>query len=117
MKNYVRIQVIAGAYLMIFVAALYFATGVQTGFKLDDNQLIGYVGCGLLLVGLGASFFTVKIKMQKGVAVLLTLCCMGLGFSEVNFNEAFWYFILFVMLIPFWMLLETVIFVGQRDKS
>ncbi|CAJ1227520.1 hypothetical protein [Lactiplantibacillus xiangfangensis] len=115
MKNYVLIQVIAGIYLMIFVAALYFATGVQTGFKLDDNQLIGYGGCGILLVSLVASLFTVKIKLQKGMAVLLTLCCVGLLFNGVNFNEAFWYFILFVVLIPFWMLLETVIFVTQRE--
>lgn len=117
MKNYVLIQVIAGIYLMIFVAALYFATGVQTGFKLDDNQLIGYAECGILLVCLVASLFTVKIKLQKGMAVLLTLCCMGLRFSAVNFNEAFWYFILFVVLIPIWMLFETVIFVVQHDKS
>ncbi|ALC09936.1 putative membrane protein [Lactiplantibacillus plantarum] len=57
MNSYRRIQVIAGIYLLIYIAALYFSTGVQVGFKLDSNQLTEYVSCGLLLAVIMGSEF------------------------------------------------------------
>lgn len=113
-KVYRRIQVIAGANLIIYLAALYFSTGVHTGFKLDDNQLIGYMACGILLILLGISV-AVKTMAKRKIAVLLLLmgCFTLLLLTIVNvvsFNEAFWYFLPFVYGLPFVELGEAVEF-------
>ncbi|MBT9655674.1 hypothetical protein GPK56_07015 [Lactiplantibacillus plantarum] len=48
----------------------------------------------------------------------LVSCLIILGitrFNVVSFNEAFWYFILFVRYIPFIVLIETIIFIFDLD--
>ncbi|MGH1842335.1 hypothetical protein ABE867_16840 [Enterococcus gallinarum] len=113
-KNYIKIQFISGLYTVIYLSALYFATGVGTGFKLDDNQLTGYILCGISLLLLFFSFFTSKIKSEKNISILFFLCCFSLlivtVFNIVSFNESFWYFIFFIYLIPFIELFNVISF-------
>ena len=90
MNSYRRIQVIAGIYLLIYIAALYFSTGVQVGLR---------------------------VKKLFSILILVS-CLIVLGitrFNVVSFNEAFWYFILFVRYIPFIVLIETIIFIFDLD--
>ena len=119
MNSYRRIQVIAGIYLLIYIAALYFSTGVQAGFKLDSNQLTGYVSCGLLLAVIMGSEFGKRLRIKKLFSILILVSCLIIlgitRFNDVSFNEAFWYFILFVRYIPFIVLIETIIFIFDLD--
>lgn len=114
MTKYKWIQLIAGIYIIIYVSALYFASGVHTGFKLDDNQLTGYVICGMMFFCLVLSAFITSKKMQKLFSVFLvgfTFVLWGvIIFDIVSFNEAFIYFIFFIKYIPFILLFETVLF-------
>ena len=115
MKKYRWIQGIAAAYGVIYVAALYYASGVHTGFKLDDHQLTGYVICGLLLGCLVGSFLVRTRGLRRLLALVLLGCCLALLgvtlFDIVNFNEAFWYFIFWVYLLPIMELIETIEFI------
>jgi hypothetical protein len=58
MTIYRRIQLIAGIYLLIYIAALYFSTGVHIGFKLDSKsahwvcELWAVAGCNYGVRGL-----------------------------------------------------------------
>lgn len=114
MKIYGRVQLIAGINLIAYLAALYFSTGVHTGFKLDDNQLIGYMACGILLILLGISLVVKTMAKRKMLVLLLFMGCLTLLlltiFNIVSFNEAFWYFMPFVYGIPFAELGETIEF-------
>lgn len=114
MKAYLRIQIIASVYLIIYIAALYFASGVHIGFKLDDNQLTGYIICGIMLCILISSFFAKSLIQKRVYSILFLACCFTLygvtSLNLVSFNEAFWYFILFVDFIPFILLFETIVF-------
>ena len=71
MNSYRRIQVITGIYLLIYIAALYFSTGVQVGFKLDSNHLTGYVSCGLLLAVIMGSEFGKRLRIKKLFSILI----------------------------------------------
>lgn len=114
MTKYKWIQVIAGIYIIIYVSALYFASGVHTGFKLDDNQLTGYVICGMMFFCLIFSAFITLKKIQKLFSVFLSgfafLLWGVIIFDIVSFNEAFIYFIFFIKYIPLILLFETVLF-------
>lgn len=123
MKAYRRVQIISGGYLAVYLAALYFSTGVHTGFKLDGNQLIGYVTCGILAGLLGASA-VVKTGLQRKICALLLLLCCGTlllfaRYNVVSFNEAFWYFIGLVYLLPVALLVGVVefMFAGARESA
>ena len=116
MKAYRRVQIITGGYLAVYLAALYLSTGVHTGFKLDSDQLIGYVTCGILAGLLGVSA-VVKTGLQRKIcALLLLLCC---GTLLISFNEAFWYFIGVVYLLPVVILVDVVefMFAGAREST
>ncbi|EIW12871.1 putative membrane protein [Lactiplantibacillus pentosus KCA1] len=122
MKVYRRVQIIAGGYLVVYLAALYFSTGVHTGFKLDSNQLIGYVTCGILAGLLGVSVMVKTSLRRKICALLLLLSCVTLllfaRYSVISFNEAFWYFIGLVYLIPVAVLVEVVeLMFGGAQRS
>lgn len=102
-KRFLKIQFVFGLYVCIYLAALYFSTGYGVGFKLDDNQLIGYILCGISSLLLLLSFFTREIKNKKQFALLFAVFCSALllvTLFVVNFNEAFWYFIFFIFFIP-----------------
>lgn len=123
MKVYRRVQIIASGYLVVYLAALYFSTGVHTGFKLDSDQLIGYVTCGILAGLLGASV-VVKTGLQRKICALLLLLCCGTlllfaRYSVVSFNEAFWYFIGLVYLLPVVVLVNVVelMFEGTQEST
>ncbi|MCJ8181388.1 hypothetical protein [Lactiplantibacillus pentosus] len=123
MKAYRRVQIISGGYLAVYLAALYFSTGVHTGFKLDSDQLIGYVTCGILAGLLGVSA-VVKTGLQRKICALLLLLCCGTlllfaRYSVISFNEAFWYFIGVVYLLPVVILVDVVefMFAGARESA
>ncbi len=110
-----RIQIIAALYLLTYILALYFSTGVHTGFKLDSDQLWGYVCCGVLSGLITGSLFAKRIKSRKFFSMLMLINCFIIfgvtRYNVVSFNEAFWYFILFVYFIPFIELVETTFFI------
>jgi len=114
MKIYGRVQLIAGINLIAYLVALYFSTGVHTGFKLDDNQLIGYMACGVLLSLLGISLAVKTMAKRKVLVLLLLIGCFTplllTMFNMVSFNEAFWYFLPFVYGMPFVELGEAIEF-------
>ncbi|MGM0138164.1 hypothetical protein IGI65_000578 [Enterococcus sp. DIV0755b] len=102
-KRFLKIQFVFGLYISIYLAALYFSTGYGVGFKLDDNQLIGYILCGISFLLLFLSFFIKESKNKKQFALLFAVFCAALllgALFTVNFNEAFWYFIFFIFFIP-----------------
>ncbi|ASG80278.1 hypothetical protein CEW82_10620 [Lactiplantibacillus pentosus] len=76
MKVYRRVQIIASGYLVVYLAALYSSTGVHTGFKLDSDQLIGYVTCGILAGLLGVSA-VVKTGYSEKSARYYYYCVAG----------------------------------------
>lgn len=114
MRAYLRVQVIAGVYLVLYIAALYFASGVHNGFKLDDNQSTGYIICGIMSCIFILSFFAKSLIKQRWFAGLLLGCSfflLGISvFNIVSFNEAIAYFIIFMFIIPLILLFETVAF-------
>ncbi|ETY72657.1 hypothetical protein [Lactiplantibacillus fabifermentans] len=121
MKDYYGVQIMTGIYVANYMAALYFASGVQQGFKLDDNQLTGYVLCGLLLVIWGLSLRATTLKMKKIYAGALTLGCGAiLGVTILNivsFNERFVYFMVFVDWLPFIILFHAGCFLFWHEKN
>lgn len=105
-KGFWKIQVSFGTWVLLYIGALYAATGVGMGFKLDDNQLLGYILCLISVVLLVASCFLRQASQQVLFAGLLTglslLLLASIVFNWISFNGAFWYFILFTLVVP-WM--------------
>lgn len=120
-RKYHWVQVVTGIYGVIYLAALYFASGVGVGFKLDDNQLTGYVLCAVLLVGLIGSLFSTNLTTQRWLVGWLALSSLALllvtVFDLVYFNEAFWYFIFLIYLLPVEILWRVVDFFHRPGKG
>ncbi|KRM00415.1 hypothetical protein FD10_GL001098 [Lactiplantibacillus argentoratensis DSM 16365] len=65
------------------------------------------------------SGFGKRLRVKKLFSILILVSCLIIlgitRFNVVSFNEAFWYFILFVRYIPFIVLIETIIFIFDLD--
>ncbi|ETF13199.1 integral membrane protein [Lactiplantibacillus plantarum 4_3] len=72
----------------------------------------------MLAVIMGSEFGK-RLRIKKLFSILILVSCLIIlgitRFNVVSFNEAFWYFILFVRYIPFIVLIETIIFIFDLD--